>query len=477
MKILQHTRACFHDLFRAGNLAVLIATLLSVTSGSLAQPCDPVPAMERPYLLNDRTNCAVSLAWIGRNGVDGYDVARSQGSSSGPYTIVGTVSTNRFLDIAVEPYTNYHYRVRAFNACGPLPYGPSVSVWTTTPTVVPDVRSLAATMDSPCTPIRVVFHRPTPRPSDWRVDVLRSQTQNLADAVHVGTATQSSFVDYGAAEGRRYWYWGQARVGTCLGNAIGPAVGRQFYDVPAAPASPRVSPRYENCATMLIIVPQVPPCASNIELLRGTTPDASAAVSLGIIYGYVYNDSAVTFGTGYYYWTRGLGPGGAGPVSHPTYFVAGSVPPRLDNVHDRYFSPGFDGYLTCDRSFAGGTLQWFLRGVPITDGERYEGATSRSLRIILPTEDEDLGPYTVMYTTECGVAFGGPAYLVPFPEDVYCSPCIADYDQDGGVTGSDVEAFLTDWSNSAFCADVTQDGGVDGQDLEMWLFYFCCSSC
>jgi hypothetical protein len=44
--------------------------------------------------------------------------------------------------------------------------------------------------------------------------------------------------------------------------------------------------------------------------------------------------------------------------------------------------------------------------------------------------------------------------------------CYADYNQDGGVDGSDIEAFFADWSNGDAAADVNQDGGVDGGDIE-----------
>jgi hypothetical protein len=44
--------------------------------------------------------------------------------------------------------------------------------------------------------------------------------------------------------------------------------------------------------------------------------------------------------------------------------------------------------------------------------------------------------------------------------------CYADYNLDGGVDGSDIEAFFADWSNGDAAADVNQDGGVDGGDIE-----------
>lgn len=50
-----------------------------------------------------------------------------------------------------------------------------------------------------------------------------------------------------------------------------------------------------------------------------------------------------------------------------------------------------------------------------------------------------------------------------------CSPCIADYNGDGGIDGSDVEAFYNQWEGGEPCADVNQDGGIDGADVETFF--------
>ncbi len=48
-------------------------------------------------------------------------------------------------------------------------------------------------------------------------------------------------------------------------------------------------------------------------------------------------------------------------------------------------------------------------------------------------------------------------------------PCPADYNGDGGVDGSDVEAFFFDWESGSSNADVNYDGGVDGGDIEAFF--------
>ncbi len=43
--------------------------------------------------------------------------------------------------------------------------------------------------------------------------------------------------------------------------------------------------------------------------------------------------------------------------------------------------------------------------------------------------------------------------------------CYADFNQDGGIDGADVEAFLTAWSDGAPESEINDDGGIDGADV------------
>lgn len=63
------------------------------------------------------------------------------------------------------------------------------------------------------------------------------------------------------------------------------------------------------------------------------------------------------------------------------------------------------------------------------------------------------------------------------PTGTTCPPCAADYDQDGGVTGSDIGAFIADFETGATCADVDLDGGVTGSDLAAFFTVFEAGGC
>ncbi|MBS0195563.1 MAG: hypothetical protein JSR77_02290 [Planctomycetes bacterium] len=47
--------------------------------------------------------------------------------------------------------------------------------------------------------------------------------------------------------------------------------------------------------------------------------------------------------------------------------------------------------------------------------------------------------------------------------------CFADFNNDGGIDGADVEAFFTAWGAGSATADVNEDGGVDGADVETFF--------
>jgi hypothetical protein len=55
--------------------------------------------------------------------------------------------------------------------------------------------------------------------------------------------------------------------------------------------------------------------------------------------------------------------------------------------------------------------------------------------------------------------------------------CPADFNQDGGIDGSDVSDFFAAWETSTGLSDVNGDGGVDGADVarffEAWEFASC----
>lgn len=70
------------------------------------------------------------------------------------------------------------------------------------------------------------------------------------------------------------------------------------------------------------------------------------------------------------------------------------------------------------------------------------------------------------------------AFMDSLPPPVgICPACPADYDQDGGVTGSDVGSFFAAYESGDSCADVDQDGGITGGDLAHFFAVYEAGGC
>ena len=58
-----------------------------------------------------------------------------------------------------------------------------------------------------------------------------------------------------------------------------------------------------------------------------------------------------------------------------------------------------------------------------------------------------------------------------------CPSCAADFNQDGGVDGADIESFFVEWQAGGTCGDVNVDGGVDGGDVETFIRVWQAGDC
>ncbi len=80
------------------------------------------------------------------------------------------------------------------------------------------------------------------------------------------------------------------------------------------------------------------------------------------------------------------------------------------------------------------------------------------------------------YVLRTGIGFDASLTL-----DLSCTPdavpCAADFNQDGGVDGSDVDAFFIAWEAGESNADVNLDGGVDGGDVEAFFALWEAGGC
>ena len=76
-------------------------------------------------------------------------------------------------------------------------------------------------------------------------------------------------------------------------------------------------------------------------------------------------------------------------------------------------------------------------------------------------------------TNSCGSVTSNPATL----NICRCLDCPADFNQDGGIDGSDVGAFFVVWAGGGCDGDVNQDGGVDGEDVSAFFVVWSAGGC
>ncbi len=116
------------------------------------------------------------------------------------------------------------------------------------------------------------------------------------------------------------------------------------------------------------------------------------------------------------------------------------------------------------------SYEWRKDGAPLADGPTADGAVVSGSRApmlsISNTQKSDRGVYTCAVSNPCGAAVSDDAVL----EVCACLACPADFNQDGGIDGTDVDYFFEAWETGHCDADVNADGGIDGGDVDYFFF-------
>jgi hypothetical protein len=122
-----------------------------------------------------------------------------------------------------------------------------------------------------------------------------------------------------------------------------------------------------------------------------------------------------------------------------------------------------------------GTVYWYGPSGLLQDGITAGGTTitgAGTTRLELSSiSPADAGVYYPLFSVSTSVmnscSMWGPYFSLTVGE---CTPaCPADFNQDGGVDGGDIDSFFIAWESGDSAADVNQDGGVDGGDIDVFF--------
>ncbi len=108
--------------------------------------------------------------------------------------------------------------------------------------------------------------------------------------------------------------------------------------------------------------------------------------------------------------------------------------------------------------------QWRFRGLEIIPEVNPSAATA-TLEIPVAML-EYAGDYDCMVANECGLTNVSDLATLSF---CACLECPADFNQDGGIDGGDLDTFFGAWQAGSCDADVNADGGVDGADVDTFF--------
>lgn len=218
--------------------------------------------------------------------------------------------------------------------------------------------------------------------------------------------------------------------------------------------------------------------ATNYQITRNTTDLTSGSVQVGQVAGgtLTFDDTTAVPGVTYYYFVRAQQPGNVGyrfmtANGDPGFRLNSNTPPTANAGNDQVVEDSDrDGsvVVTLDGSGstdAGGSITNYLwQDGPTT----LANGPSPTANVVLP-----VGAYTITLTvTDNGGLTASDTVSVTVEPG-----CPADFNQDGGVDGADIESFFGAFEQGTSEADVNGDGGVDGADVESFFIVWGNGGC
>jgi fibronectin type 3 domain-containing protein len=291
----------------------------------------------------------------------------------------------------------------------------------------------------------------------------RNTTNSTSGATLLTSTTATSYNDSSAsASGTGYYYWVRSDSNCDTSSYSAAAYGYRG----SSPSTPTGVSATDGTGCERVTVSWNAVSGATAYWIYRNTVNSTIGISyLGSDTASPFVDATGVPGTVYYYFVRadnacgtsGYSASNSGYGGTGIFFDAHPMSITVPEGQPAQFTVVADG---------AGSYQWRKDGVNLSNGANITGATTDTLTILAAAQTDE-GNYACFVTSRCGNATSNSARLT-----VDEFGCPADYNNDGGIDGADIEAFFADWEGGDPAADVNQDGGVDGSDVsyffEVW---------
>lgn len=433
---------------------------ISGFSLSNAGSTDTTPGTVTGVSATDDTSCtSVNVTWNAHLFADSYNVYRSTINNTAFAALVGNVGSTNYFDVTAVAGTTYYYWVKPVNDCG---VGANFSASNagrrrTLPAAAPT--GLVASDATNTCPSAITLTWNSVTNADF-YRVYRNTVNDPNTSTLIANVFGTNYSDATAAASTVYFYWVRSA------NSCGTAAAFSTSDQGSrggAPTAPTTVTASDGTTCQSVTVAWTHPLTGiNFRIYRNTVNNILGAVQIGTDTASPYIDNTVVGTTTYFYWVRAETECGLSGYSLPNSGFAGSGVFIDTQPANAVAYEGQTATFTID---VGGATnyRWRKNGVDLVNGGDIDGATSDTL-YIFNCDDTDEATYTCFVSSRCGNALSQGATLTVLP-----LPCPADFNQDGGIDGSDVEVFFSAFEAGEPAADVNFDGGIDGSDVDYFL--------
>lgn len=162
------------------------------------------------------------------------------------------------------------------------------------------------------------------------------------------------------------------------------------------------------------------------------------------------------------------GGAGVGSVRRADAWVLSDAPVIITQPVPQAFVPGGSATFNVEVGGVVSDYQWRKDGASVVDGGRVSGAMAAMLNIA-DMQVSDEGAYDCVVSNACASVTSDAADL--------SFHCYADFNNDGGIDGGDINGFFAAWESGDPSSDVNADGGIDGADVNTFFIAWEAGGC